>query len=199
MPKGKNQKNIPPFLKFNVYWIYGVIFLVLIALYFTGEGSLSKDMNWTELQSLAQKNDLEKVVVYNKRNIVEAFLKDSAAREIFPDAKAPLKGAKVIVQIPSADYFSTEFSKWQQEYHLDAVVSYNDGGDMLWDFFLSVAPFALLIFVWIFLMRRMSGQGGGGGVFNVGKARAQIFDQTNRVNVNFNDVAGLSEENLEVE
>ena len=199
MPKGKNQKNIPPFLKFNVYWIYGVIFLVLIALYFTGEGSLSKDMNWTELQSLAQKNDLEKVVVYNKRNIVEAFLKDSAAREIFPDAKAPLKGAKVIVQIPSADYFSTEFSKWQQEYHLDAVVSYNDGGDMLWDFFLSVAPFALLIFVWIFLMRRMSGQGGGGGVFNVGKARAQIFDQTNRVNVNFNDVAGLSEAKQEVE
>ncbi|MDD6209761.1 MAG: ATP-dependent zinc metalloprotease FtsH [Bacteroidales bacterium] len=200
MPKGKGPKNMPPFLKFNVYWIYGVIFLVLLALYFTGEGSLSKKMNWTELQTLAKNNDIEKVIVYNKRNVVEAFLKDSAAKAVFPDAKSSLKGAKVIVQIPSADYFSTEFGKWQQEYNLNAEVSYDDGGDMLWEFFISVAPFALLIFVWIFLMRRMSGQGGGGGgVFSVGKARAQIFDQTNRVNVNFNDVAGLSEAKQEVE
>ena len=192
------QNNTPPFPKFNIYWIYGLIFIVLMALYFTKGDTLSKEVNWTEFQSLAKENSFDKIIVFNRKNLVEAELRDSAAKALFPDVKTSLKGARVTVQVPSSQYFSTEFSKWQAEYHLDAQVSYNEGSNMLWEILWQIASVAFFVLLWIFVMRRMGG-GGGGGIFSVGKARAQIFDQTNRVKVNFNDVAGLSEAKQEIE
>ena len=200
-PKNKPQKGpAPPYMKFSIYWLYGIIGMVLIGLYFTGENSLSKEVTWSEFQTLPKENSFKKIVVFNRKNMLEAYPDSVAAKTIFPDAKTLVEDVKIIVQIPSASYFSAEYEKWQIESALDAEISYEEGGDVFWQIVGSVAPFAIFIIIWLVLMRRMSGGGGGGGgVFSVGKARAQIFDQTNRVNVNFNDVAGLSEAKQEVE
>ena len=105
------------------------------------------------------------------------------------------------VKIPSADKFSDFYDKAVTENHIDTQVRYEEGDDAIWNFLVSFGPIILIIVVWIFLMRRMSGGAGGGpgGVFSVGKAKAQLFDKDNDRKVTFKDVAGLSEAKQEVE
>ena len=105
----------------------------------------------------------------------------------------------ITVSIPSADKFSDLAEKWRAESKFKADISYDKTSNIS-DIFWTFGPFLLFIAFWFFLMRRMSGQGGGaGGVFNVGKSKAQLFDKENGTNVTFKDVAGLSEAKQEVE
>lgn len=198
MPKGNKQKMF----KFNLYWMYGLIFMMLVALYLTNDSSTSKELGWTEFQKLAQENVFDKMVVYNKKNIVEATVKSSDKAKVFKtDDKTLGTNPKVYVKIPSADKFSDFYDKAVADNHIDTQVSFEEGEDAIWNFLVSFGPILLIIVVWIFLMRRMSGGTGAGpgSVFSVGKAKAQLFDKDNDRKVTFKDVAGLSEAKQEVE
>ena len=85
------------------------------------------------------------------------------------------------MKIPSADKFSDFYDKAVAENRIDTQVRFEEGEDMLWNFFVSFGPLILLFAVWMFLMRRMSGGAGAGpgSVFSVGKAKAQLFDKDN--------------------
>lgn len=188
--------------KFNLYWMYGLIFMMLIALYLTNDSSASKELGWTEFQKLAQDNVFDKMAVYNKKNLVEATVKSGKKALVFKSDSTTLgTNPKVYVKIPSADKFSDFYDKAVTENHIDTQVRYEEGDDAIWNFLVSFGPIILIIVVWIFLMRRMSGGAGGGpgGVFSVGKAKAQLFDKDNDRKVTFKDVAGLSEAKQEVE
>ena len=110
---------------------------------------------------------------------------------------------KVVVNIPSSDKFSDFYDKAVEENHITSQVTYEEGSDVFWNFMLSFGPFILLIFLYILLMRRWSGNssgGGMGGIFSVGKAKAQLFDKNSSdQKITFKDVAGLSEAKQEVE
>lgn len=197
-PKGNKQKMF----RFNLYWMYGLIFMMLIALYLTNDTSASKELGWTEFQKLAKENVFDKMVVYNKKNMVEATVKSDQKGLVFKkDSVALGTNPKVYVKIPSADKFSDFYDKAVTDDHIDTQVSFEEGDDALWSFLISFGPILLIIVVWIFLMRRMSGGAGGGpgGVFSVGKAKAQLFDKDTDRKVTFKDVAGLSEAKQEVE
>ena len=197
-PKNNKQKMF----KFNLYWMYGLIFLMLFALYLTNDSSASKELGWTEFQKLAQENVFDRMVVYNKKNLVEATVKDGRKGLVFRKDSATLgTNPKVYVKIPSADKFSDFYDKAVAENHITTQVSFEEGDDAIWNFLVSFGPILLIIVVWIFLMRRMSGgaTGGPGGVFSVGKAKAQLFDKDNDRKVTFKDVAGLAEAKQEVE
>ena len=188
--------------KFNLYWMYGLIFIMLFALYLTNDSSASKELGWTEFQKLAQENVFDRMVVYNKKNLVEATVKDGQKGLVFKKDSAVLgTNPKVYVKIPSADKFSDFYDKAVAENHITTQVSFEEGDDVIWNFLVSFGPILLIIVVWIFLMRRMSGgaSGGPGGVFSVGKAKAQLFDKDNDRKVTFKDVAGLAEAKQEVE
>ena len=197
-PKNNKQKMF----KFNLYWMYGLIFIMLFALYLTNDSSASKELGWTEFQKLAQENVFDRMVVYNKKNLVEATVKDGQKGLVFKKDSAVLgTNPKVYVKIPSADKFSDFYDKAVAENHITTQVSFEEGDDVIWNFLVSFGPILLIIVVWIFLMRRMSGgaSGGPGGVFSVGKAKAQLFDKDNDRKVTFKDVAGLAEAKQEVE
>lgn len=198
-PKNNKQKMF----RFNLYWMYGLIFLMLIVLYMTNDSSGSKELGWTEFQKLAQQNVFDKMVVFNKKNVVEATVKSGKADLVFKGDTNRLGIApKVYVKIPSSDKFSDFYDKAVTDNHIDTQVSFEEGDDTLWNFLVSFGPIILLVAVWIFLMRRMSGGTGAGpgGVFSVGKAKAQLFDRDNDTNkVTFKDVAGLAEAKQEVE
>ena len=197
-PKNNKQKMF----KFNLYWMYGFIFIMLFALYLTNDSSASKELGWTEFQKLAQENVFDRMVVYNKKNLVEATVKDGRKGLVFRKDSATLgTNPKVYVKIPSADKFSDFYDKAVAENHITTQVSFEEGDDAIWNFLVSFGPILLIIVVWIFLMRRMSGgaTGGPGGVFSVGKAKAQLFDKDNDRKVTFKDVAGLAEAKQEVE
>ena len=182
--------------------MYGLIFIMLFALYLTNDSSASKELGWTEFQKLAQENVFDRMVVYNKKNLVEATVKDGRKGLVFRKDSATLgTNPKVYVKIPSADKFSDFYDKSVAENHITTQVSFEEGDDAIWNFLVSFGPILLIIVVWIFLMRRMSGgaSGGPGGVFSVGKAKAQLFDKDNDRKVTFKDVAGLAEAKQEVE
>ncbi|MBO5768669.1 MAG: ATP-dependent zinc metalloprotease FtsH, partial [Bacteroidales bacterium] len=106
------------------------------------------------------------------------------------------------VKIPSADELNQYLNEVRSEYKLDFEVVYKESSNTFLQILINFGPFLLLIFVWIFLMRRMSagpGGGAGGGVFNVGKSQAKLFDKGSQNKVTFKDVAGLSEAKQEVE
>ncbi|MCD8136502.1 MAG: ATP-dependent zinc metalloprotease FtsH [Parabacteroides gordonii] len=196
------KNNKPKMFRFNLYWVYGLIFMMLIALYLTNDSSASKELGWTEFQKLAQENVFDKMVVYNKKNLVEASVKSGQKGLVFKSDSAALgTNPKVYVKIPSADKFSDFYDKAVTDNHIDTQVRFEEGDDAIWNFLVSFGPIILIIVVWIFLMRRMSGGAGGGpgGVFSVGKAKAQLFDKDNDRKVTFKDVAGLSEAKQEVE
>ncbi len=198
-PKGGK----PKMFRFNLYWMYGLIFIMLVALYMTNDSSGTKELGWTEFQKLAQENVFDKMTVYNKKNLVEATVKNGKTEQVFGNMGVSKIGVspKVYVKIPSADKFSDFYDKAVADSHIDTQVRFEEGDDAIWNFLVSFGPIILLIGVWMFLMRRMSGGTGAGpgGVFSVGKAKAQLFDKDNDRKVTFKDVAGLAEAKQEVE
>jgi cell division protease FtsH len=159
-------------------------------------------MGWTEFQTLAQENAFDKLLVFNKRNTLEATVRTGMLGRVFKEDTAQLgKDPKVIVKIPSADKFSDFYDRAVSENQITTQVSYEEGEDTMWNFFLSIVPFVLFILIILFIMRRMSGSAGGGAgnVFSVGKSKAQLFDKNNDKKVTFKDVAGLAEAKQEVE
>ncbi len=192
------MSNKKQFFKFNLAWLYGGIFAVLVILYLTNNQSYNREVDSTKFEEIARGKGMEKITVY--KDHAEAQLTDSAKTAIYGD-EVP-KGTPVIIKtnIPSSDSFAETLQRWRNDYDLNIPVTYDKSSDIeaiLW----SVGPFILLIVFWFFIMRRMSNPGsggGGGGVFNVGKSTARLYEKGN-TRVTFNDVAGLSEAKQEVE
>ncbi|MCF2602601.1 ATP-dependent zinc metalloprotease FtsH [Parabacteroides distasonis] len=201
-PPSKNGKQ--KMFRFNFYWMYGLIFLLLIALYMSNESVGSKELGWTEFQKLAAENTFDQMTVFNKRNVVEATVRSNKIEQVFGsgyDYQKMGNSPKIYVTIPSADKFSDFYDKVVSTNQISTKVRFEEGDDTIWSFIVSFGPMILLILVWIFLMRRMSGGAGAGpgGVFSVGRAKAQLFDKESDRKVTFKDVAGLAEAKQEVE
>ena len=200
-PRKKGDKPNP--FRFNLYWMYGLIFVMLIALYMTNDTASSKDLDWTQFQKYVKENTFKDITVYNQKRMAEATVKADKVATVFQDMDPSKIGPspKVYVKIPSADKFSDFYDKAVEENQIDTQLRFEEGEDLFWSFLVSVGPFVLIILIWFFLMRRMSGGAGpgGGGVFSVGKAKAQLFDKDNEHKVTFKDVAGLAGAKQEVE
>ena len=197
----KNKGGKKPLMKFkfNLYWMYSVIAIMLIGLYLMNDSTMTKEIGFSEFEKIAKSGGIEKITVFSNKDMAEAVLTEDAAKEIFKSKDDKIIGhPTVTVSIPSADKFADKVDSWRDTGDFHADVRYeksNNFTDILWSF----GPFILIIGFWIFLMRRMSNQGGGGGVFSVGKSKAQLFDKDNSVNVTFKDVAGLSEAKTEIQ
>ena len=202
-PNTPNNGNKQKMFRFNFYWMYGLILVMLVALYMSNDTTSTKELGWTEFQKLTKDNAFEEMVVFNKKNVVEATVKSDKVAEVFT-ANMPQPGTlapKVYIKIPSADKFSDFYDQAVAQNHIDTKVRFEESDDAIWSFIISFGPMILLLLVWIFLMRRMSGGvgAGPGNVFSVGKAKAQIFDKDSTTKVTFKDVAGLAGAKQEVE
>ncbi len=190
-------------IKISLYWVYLLIAIALFTLYYKSDDSVSKEVPWSTFEEIAknENNGIKTIKVFRNSGTLEAVLTDSLGAKVFEkDITKVGKNPTLIVNIPSADNFSESASEWRKENNFNVPITYDDSSDfsdILWGF----GPILLLVVFWIFIMRKMSGGGGGGngGVFNVGKAKAQVFDKNGPIKVTFNDVAGLSEAKQEVE
>ncbi|MDD4712314.1 MAG: ATP-dependent zinc metalloprotease FtsH [Bacteroidales bacterium] len=198
------KDNKPPQFRLNIYWIYALIFAGILAVSFFSNKETVKEVSMTELEKYVKNGWVEKMVVQKQKDVVEAYINDSSFVSVFGKETQKVKGAKVITTIPSADRFDSFVRTAKEQYGYNGDVNYKENKDFLMTILINVLPFVLLIALWIFIMRRMSGggaggTGGAGGVFSVGKSKAKLFDKGTDSRVTFKDVAGLTEAKQEVE
>jgi AFG3 family protein len=205
----KGDKSLKP--RFNSNWIFAILAVSLILFQVFYSGKPVQDATMGKIREMIISKDIEKIVIVNKEK-AEIYLKKGAVESgRYPDLPKP--GTGFGMSVPKANYtynigdisqFQTQLLDEQKKAGytdkelLDAefVTRKNYLAEALsWLLF----P-ALLLILWLFLMKRMSGggAGGAGGIFNVGKSRAQIFDKDTNVKLNFSDVAGLEEAKTEV-
>ena len=192
----KNKKQFG--FKFNIFWMYAIIGIALFSLFYMQDTSVEREVNWQpEFTSYLELNGVTSIVAYPEDNEIEATLTDSLAREVFKGQQGvDLKKAKIIVKVP-ADALKEKL----EEVGYKKGLEYAQGGSLISSFLWAFGPIVLLIVFWFILMRRMSrgGGDGSGGVFSVGKSKAQLFDKEKGTNVTFKDVAGLQEAKTEIE
>jgi len=198
----KNRQNKRPL--FNMYWMYGLITLSLLALYYFQDSSQTKDVDWTDFEKAALAGDLDKIMIFSQNGVAEGFLTEQGAKNQKFDMTPQMTGEKKIkTTIPSTDKIQDKIDSWNDKLAAEGKpqikITYEKGSDLMkvvWYF----GPIILIILVMVIMSKRMTGgAGGGGGIFNVGKSKALVFDKNNGTNVTFKDVAGLAEAKVEIE
>lgn len=195
--------------RFSVYWIYAIIFAVLIGFQlfsvFTGN---TEDSSLLEFKNMIQNGEVKKYDLIENRKAVKIYLTDAAKEKYkarLSDAKVNAKeGPEMSFKIGSVDAFKKDMNDFYQKYPttkevLEITKSERDWFGGILQFLL---PVLLFVGLWILLMRKMGGGAGGGagpgGIFNIGKSKATLFDKGTKVNITFADVAGLDEAKVEV-
>jgi AFG3 family protein len=209
-PDKKNDKNQKP--RFNSNWIFAILAVSFILFELLIGGKDQKKATTGMLKDMIASHDIERVVVVNKE-FAEIYLTADAIKSgRYKDMQKP--GGSLGLQLPKPQYVYNIFDITKFESFLletqkgagyadkDLIYPDTETRKNYWGDILSwlILPVLLIVF-WIFMMRRMTGAGGAGnagGIFSVGKSRAQIFDKESNVKLNFNDVAGLEEAKTEV-
>jgi len=208
MSTNKKPTNKKP--KFNIWWIYTIVVVGLLGLQIFGNDAFSNVQKTStyELQRFLKDGDVSKIVIVSNIKQAKVYLNEEAfEKEIHS------KGRDSSVFVPSnlTPAYELNFGDLQnfenainvviQENNLETEVTFEVESNVFGDLILTILPFALLIVVWIFIMRRMAGGGGGGGgqIFNIGKSKAKLFDEKTDTRTSFKDVAGLEGAKEEVE
>lgn len=195
----KPKINVP---RPSLSWLYVIIALVFGFLYFSSEdGSASKEITYTEFKEMVSKGYASKIIAYDD-NTVDMFIKPENIVDVFgKDANKVGRSPSVNVKIGSMEALDKFLDEEQDSGNFTGSISYEKQTNYFGMIFWNIAPFLLLIGIWMFAMRRMSGGGGLGGagsVFSVGKSKAQLFEKgANRIT--FKDVAGQAAAKQEVE
>lgn len=208
----KNPMNSPnnPKRPFNFYWIYAIIGVLLIGFNLFNFNSGIKKTDWNKFENqMLDEGDVSRLVVINNDQRVEIYIKpDRLDQEKYKDVntktfgKIDHSGPHYYFPIGSIEQFNKDLNEAQAELPESERIKpeydprKNWGGEIIsW-----LLPFFILIAIWIFIMRRMTGGGGPGSqIFNIGKSKATLFDKEKSVNVTFKDVAGLDEAKVEVQ
>ncbi|MDB4059001.1 ATP-dependent zinc metalloprotease FtsH [bacterium] len=202
----KNNKKNP---KVNPYWLYGgVIFLFILFQTFSG-GLASNEVNQispSKFFEYVSMGDVEKIDIVNKREVKVYLTDEASSQEIHKGSVNPyfsLSGRSANYKFEFGDLqnFENSLKKKEDENNLTIDINYVTEQNIWGDLLLSMLPFVIIIGIWIFIMRKMSagGSGGGGQIFNIGKSKAKLFDEKTDVKTSFKDVAGLEGAKEEVQ
>ncbi|MCD8395550.1 MAG: ATP-dependent zinc metalloprotease FtsH [Bacteroidales bacterium] len=191
-----------PTVKFSIYWMYAILILFLLGVFYLDNNSITKAVSYSQFEKCVTEGGVKKIIINSKKNVAEGILTEDMASDMFHESQYTRDSgqeARIATDIASADYLQKQIDQWKAEGVFNGDVQYEKSSDMfslLWTF----GPVILIILFWFWMMKRMSGRdGGSGGVFNVGKSKAQIFDKDGPIKVTFKDVAGLSEAKTEIE
>ena len=198
-----NKKPINKKPKISPFWIYGIIIVVFLGIQMLSGGmgsSVGMPTTQGKFFEYLENGDVEKVLIINQRK-AKVYLTNQAADK--PEHKNSVKPS-IIPQLGKSPNYEFQFGdlalfenrveEIKKEHNLITEIDFDVEENFMGDLLLTLLPFALIIGVWIFIMRRMSsgaGGGAGGQIFNIGKSKAKLFDQNTEVKTSFKDVAGL--------
>ena len=194
--------------KFNMNWIYALVIISLAVAFFAtgkdgglGNTSVSVKKDYTQFVEYVNKGWASRVVINKNESTLKMYVRPEHINDIF---KAHLKQTGpepyVVVEIGSVDNLETMLNQAIKTKKITGFSYNNEKGNVFTDILLSLLPWVLLIAFWMWMMRRMSGGGGGaGGIFNVGKSKAKLYEKADELNITFKDVAGLEGGKQEVQ
>ncbi|RYY71632.1 MAG: ATP-dependent zinc metalloprotease FtsH [Chitinophagaceae bacterium] len=224
--KRKNPENIPPIGEepekkkgLNIYWIYGIIFLSIISYtLFRGTSSGGIETDQQKFYEMVKQGDVDTIKTIRNQKLVRVFVKrDSILRKAALykqllgitdpkryDALAKLNSPQLYFNIIDDKTFATQLAAFytaNPQLTRQITDIPDDEGEFFGQILTTLLPFILIALLFIMMMRKVGGGGSGGGpggIFNIGKSKATLFEKGTRVNINFNDVAGLDEAKVEV-
>ena len=198
--------------RFNIYWLWAAIAVILIGFQlFNGKFTpTSEDTNEQDFQTMLLNNDVDKIDVISNKDLVRVYVKKDSLQKDFYKAKLAKRTNPLSETGPQFQFsidnkiFADNIRAFYIKYpNLRQIpVHYDKEGDWVAPTLNILLPIIAIILIWILMMRKMGSGGGGaggpGGIFNIGKSKATLFDKGTRVNITFNDVAGLDEAKVEV-
>ena len=217
MAQMKNNRPRPA--RFNYMWIWGVILVgIIIASLTWDDKGAPASSNINEVKEMIQKGEVERINVASNRETIEVYLNKEAVKKYRESGDElykhlPEEGNQFYFTYGSIEILNDEVNKAEEVYRqtmleqdstltavpYDVNISYEETESGWGSILLNIFPWILLIGIWFFLMRGMSrGGGGAGGIMNVGKARAQVYDKDQKKKITFKDVAGHAEAKVEI-
>ena len=213
LPGDENQPKNKP--RFSIYWIYATAFIALIGYNIMhGMNSAGIETDQLKFTQMLKQGDVDKIKTIRNKKIVRVFLKSDSIikkpayyKNVFG---TQLDNQNVVKQAPQLFFsivddktFATQMSDFYKANPTIPEVpdSPDDEGELFGQIISTLLPILLIGLLFVMMMRKVggpSGGGGPGGIFNIGKSKATLFDKTTRVNINFGDVAGLDEAKVEV-
>lgn len=210
--QGGDDNNPRKGPKFSIYWIWGIIAAILLGFNFFGAFTPDAHHLDSELEfrnNMLEKGDVAKLVLVTNKNLVRVYIKKDSLEKPYYKEKLGKNYPVVKTEGPHFEFQVAKIDEFEKRLNDFFVknpqyeVPYNpiQEGDWIPGLLQIVLPILIILLIWVMLMRKMGGQGGSGGpggIFNIGKSKATLFDKGTKVNITFNDVAGLDEAKVEV-
>ncbi|MEZ5007034.1 MAG: ATP-dependent zinc metalloprotease FtsH [Chitinophagales bacterium] len=201
--EAKEGSNKP---KFNWYWMWGLVLLAIVGTWFLGQTENYSAINEYEFtENFIKEGKVKRVDIVNKE-VVQVYLTDAAYEadtSINKESKfvSNKRGPHYVFKISDLESFKKEVEAAQVDFPASKKVALNPvNRKPIWESLGFFLPIIIIIALWFFIMRRVSGGmgGAGGQIFNIGKSKASLYDKDTKVNVTFGDVAGLEEAKEEI-
>ena len=202
-PQQQNKKNgDTPQPRFNLSWLYILLIGGIIYMYFTDNGSgAEKKVDYTAFKEYIEKGYASDVVIDKRELVLEMYVKREYDRKVFGNGNKNKNKRAVEVEIGSVEKVEDFLDKAQAEGQFDGRVGYKQSNNFMTNLIWQLLPMVFLVGLWIFIMRRVGGGGMmGGGVFSVGKSKAQLIEGGDKEGkITFKDVAGQAGAKQEVQ
>ena len=206
-PKDKRPNDQQPKMpKFNMNWLYISVLIFIAVIAFSGGGNLlgvqgvSQEATYTKFKEYVSKGYASRIIINNQEHGLKMYVKPQALKAVFNQPAEKLgKDPYVKVNYGSVDKIEDFLLVAQKSGKLKDYDYERPNENTLLNLLYNFGPFLLLIFVWFFFMNRMNSGGAGGGVFNVGKSKAKLYEKAGEMGVTFKDVAGQEGAKQEVE
>jgi AFG3 family protein len=206
---GNSPKKGP---RFSIYWVWAIIFAVLVGFQFFGSSPDAKQIE-SELdfrKNMLEQGDVARLVLVTNKNLVRVYIKKDSLQKAYyreyakgwPAVKPD--GPHFEFKVTKVDEFEKRVTQFFERNPTveEVPISSTQEGEWFGPLLNFLLPLLVIVLIWIMLMRKMGGGAGGGagpgGIFNIGKSRATLFDKGTKVNITFADVAGLDEAKVEV-
>ena len=197
-PKDKRPNDQQPKMpKFNMNWLYISVLIFIAVIVFSGGGNLlgvqgvSQEATYTKFKEYVSKGYASRIIINNQEHELKMYVKPQALKAVFNQPAEKLgKDPYVKVNYGSVDKIEDFLLTAQKSGKLKDYDYERPNENTLLNLLYNFGPFLLLIFVWFFFMNRMNSGGAGGGVFNVGKSKAKLYEKAGEMGVTFKDVAG---------
>ena len=204
-PQGDN--NQPKMPKFNMNWLYGLIIVTLAILFFTGGGNAllsgsgsSTNARYSDFQAYVNRGWAKSVVINKDENTLKMYVKEKNVRDVFhKSAQQVGPNPYVTVEFGSVDELEKFVAQAQKSGKISEYSYDNNKGNHFWDLMVQLIPFLFVLGMLWFLMGRIGGGSNGGGMFNVGKSKAKLYEKGNEMGITFKDVAGQEGAKQEVQ